>query len=204
MLASDNEIRAMQHGGDITIYPFSSEYVQPASYDVHLGQGILMPKRRLSSMSDMSVTHVDPGDLPQAYMIERILPPRFSRERFWIAPGEALLGHTDEQLTLNPKSPVAADIAGISSLGRLFLFVHCTAGFVDPGWSGQLTLEIFNASPWFIRLWYGMRIGQLRFYDLTSQPNVTYDLESHYFGSNGVVASRYNEPTTNARTDEDV
>lgn len=191
MLIEDHSIKDSVAAGDITIEPYEPKHMQPASYDIHLGENILLPNRPAVTSTAAMRTHIDPGSIPIDLMTEKRLPTRNERARFWMSPGECLLGHTVENLTLHPTASIAADIAGISSLGRLFLIVHCTAGFIDPGWTGQLTLEIFNASPWFIRLWQGMRIGQLRFYEMIGPSEHPYGGASHYQNSEGVVPSRY-------------
>jgi dCTP deaminase len=201
MMLSDYEIGEAYYTGSIDIEPFDPNCIQPASYDVHLGDKLLVPDRQVK----YSEWWADPL-LPRTYdglqlnpcdsqppFVEKKLPPynSYLADEFYLPPGGVALGHTDEIVTLQPDSPIAADIAGCSSLGRWFLFVHVTAGFIDPGWSGQLTLELYNASPWWLRLWAGMRIAQIRFYRMGRISKRPYSVAGHYAGSIGPVESRY-------------
>jgi len=186
MMLSDYEIHEAHYAADIDIQPFDSKYVQPASYDVHLGSKLLLPEWPAARSQ-----YVDPSQ-NDAPMREIDIPPHNEDiEKFYLAPGGVALGYTTEVVRLNPDVPIAADIAGCSSLGRCFLFVHVTAGFIDPGWSGQLTLELYNASPWWLRLWAGMRIAQIRFYRMGRLSKRPYNVAGHYAGSVGPVESRY-------------
>lgn len=178
MLLSDRDIKKALDRGSIAITPFDSECLQPASYDVHLGENIRLP------MQLTGEPHFD-LDSPQPVY------PMKVRDYFWLPPGGVALGHTEEVLTLRPFGALAADIAGCSGVGRWFQFVHVTAGFIDPGWSGQLTLELFNASPWHLRLTTGMRIAQIRFYHMESAPETTYGQRGSYNNSMDAVPSRY-------------
>lgn len=208
MLSDVDIIQAME--GDISIQPFKRACLQPASYDMHLGSKLtlpfIIPQPKLSWGENLFTRlgliaprrninigdYVDPGSANKPPMRTIELPPRDDRFfQYYLPPGGVALGYTSEVLQLRDYTRVAADIAGCSSLGRLWLFVHVTAGFIDPGWSGQLTLELFNASPWYIRLWSGMRIAQLRFYRLESMPLSTYSKTGAYNGSVGAVQSRY-------------
>lgn len=191
-MLSDISIReAIEHGA-LSITPFHDKHIQPTSYDLHLGSNILR-LRHDGLIIDPSIQ-----DMPTH---EADLPDYYGPIQY-INPGECVLGHTDEIVTLH-SNMLSADIAGISSLGRWFLFVHVTAGFVDAGWDGQLTLELYNASPWYIRIWAGMRIAQLRLYMLEKPALKPYGRteSSHYFQSVGPVASRYKDdgyvPSTN-------
>lgn len=204
MLLSDRSIKQGQKEEWIKIEPFRPEYVQPASYDVHLSNELLLPVEREKATWWQRMLGIEPKYQP--YCVDPLIseqPMRsvklFTREQetatgeyFYLEPGGVALGATLESIQLYPDAKVAADIAGCSSLGRWFLFVHVTAGFIDPGWLlAPLTLELYNASPWYIRLWAGMRIGQLRFYDIDLLPERTYDKVGHYGRTNGVEMSRY-------------
>jgi dCTP deaminase len=110
---------------------------------------------------------------------------------FILHPGEFVLGSTLEKISLSNK--IVARIEGKSSLGRLGLLIHSTAGFVDPGWNGNLTLELANVSRLPITLYFGMRIGQISFSFLTSEVDKAYgnkDLKSRYQNQNSPLASR--------------
>lgn len=185
MLSDTSILEALQSGA-IGIEPWKQSYIKPSSYDVHLGSKILVPVQPVDSM------WLDPSRDEQP-MHEADLQDYYSKIEQFIAPGECMLACLDEQLALNANT-IAADIAGCSSLGRWFLFVHVTAGFVDAGWDGRLTLELYNASPWHIRIWAGMRIAQLRFYMMPKPSLRPYGkIDSHYFMSQGPVAARYKD-----------
>ena len=112
-------------------------------------------------------------------------------EPFMLHPGEFVLGSTVERLTL--PNDVVARIEGKSSLGRLGLMIHSTAGFIDPGWSGNLTLELANVSRLPITLYSGMRIGPISFQELTTEVDRPYgskELSSRYQGQESPTASR--------------
>jgi dCTP deaminase len=112
-------------------------------------------------------------------------------ERFVIQPGTFVLGSTIETITL--PDDIVARVDGKSSLGRLGLLVHATAGYVDPGWTGRLTLELSNQSQMPIALYYGMRIAQISFIELTTPVDRPYgdeSLGSKYQGQTGPTASR--------------
>lgn len=189
MLLSDSDISDAYWAEEIDIDPYDPKYCQPASYDVHLGAKILVPvEDRMSRGIDVAA--IPQGDEGKVWS-DITLYPRDDHRQWYLPPGSIALGHTLEKLTLNKDAPIAADIAGCSSLGRWFLFVHVTAGFIDPGWDGQLTLELYNASPWWIRLWEGMRIAQLRFYRMERPSQATYAQKGHYHGSEGAVPGRY-------------
>lgn len=205
MLLSDKGIREALDSGHIHINPWRPDSTGPASYDVRLGNTLLLPSepvvrpnwfvRFLESTGTLRqrsnvVMYADPGSQRQPLTEVKL----FSQERdeaFWLPPGGVALGHTEESLTLNPASPIAADIAGCSSLGRWWIFIHATAGFIDPGWEGQLTLELYNASPFYLRLWAGMRIAQLRFYKMDQPSARPYTVTGHYLHSRGAVGSKY-------------
>ena len=110
---------------------------------------------------------------------------------FILHPGEFVLGSTLERVRLG--TDIVARVEGKSSLGRLGLLVHATAGYVDPGWDGHLTMELSNVSTLPIRLYYGMKIGQLCFFRLTSPSENPYGSEkygSRYQGQRGPTAAR--------------
>lgn len=201
MLLSDYDILDEMRVSNIIIEPFNADYLQPASYDVHLDDLLLIPNTQPTAYYTFNEPHnvaidtgviLDPGSDVQNKSMDSVrIQRRDHSEKFWLPPGGVALGCTSELLTLDPGAPLAADIAGCSSLGRWFLFVHCTAGFIDPGWYGRLTLELYNASPWWLQLWAGMRIAQLRFYELRNKSLRSYREIGHYAGATTVQPAQY-------------
>jgi dCTP deaminase len=201
MLLADRDILDELDNEDIVIDPFDYAHLQPASYDVHLADSLLVPKYQVTysewwadPMAPMrrQGTQLDPGSDEQPLERMRLHPRQgYEADKFWLPPGGVALGCTSELVSLHPESALAADITGCSSLGRWWLFVHATAGFIDPGWSGRLTLELYNASPWWLRLWAGMRIAQIRFYDVRSMPTCSYLDTGRYAGALTALPSAY-------------
>lgn len=190
MLLSDCDILAAIDTGQLTIDPFNPSDLQPASVDVHLG-------RDFRVFNHPACTHINPA-LPQDDLttVITVLPGG----RFVLHPHEFALASTVETVSLGDEH--AARIEGRSSLGRLGLLTHATAGFIDPGFTGQLTLELSNAAPLPIVLWPGMSIGQLCFFRLSSPAERPYGsggLGSRYQGQLGPTESRayLNFTTTN-------
>ncbi len=182
-MLSDYDIIEEINLQNIILNPYNFDDIKPASYDVHLGGKLLIPNLD-------GPARFDPASDEQPLLQDKLYPYD-SGYQYWLPPHGVALGHTQETLTLHPDATLAADIAGCSSLGRWWLAVHMTAGFIDPGWSGQLTLELFNASPWWLRLWEGMRIAQIRFYRMNTMSTRPYNVVGHYQGSTGPVESRY-------------
>ena len=152
MLLSDRDIRARVDIGDIELDPFTPEMIQPASIDVRLD-------RFFRVFNDRQYTYVDPaedqGELTEQFSVAQGEP--------WILhPGEFVLGSTLERVHIS--SQIAARLEGKSSLGRLGILTHSTAGFIDPGFNGYITLELSNVSPLPVKLWPGMKIGQICFF----------------------------------------
>jgi dCTP deaminase len=200
-MLSDRDILEEVKAGGIILDPFDPSCVQPASVDVHLDDLLLVPNTQPTAYYTFAEPHsvaidtgiqLDPGSNVQQKSMDSVhIQNRDHYEKFWLPPGGVALGCTAELLTFNPDASLAADIAGCSSLGRWFLFVHVTAGFIDPGWSGRLTLELYNASPWWLRLWSGMRIAQLRFYYTHGVPTRSYLDTGHYAGAHTAQPSQY-------------
>lgn len=172
------------------IAPYDPQHVQPVSYDVHLGAHAMMFSRAFAGY----IIDLSAEEPPMDHLT---VPPLDSPWKFIIHPGQFILGHTFEALMLSEF--MAAEFMGKSTLGRVGLFVHVTAGLVDPGWGEQtdggspLTVELFNASPFAIRLWEGMPIGQLVLHMLPERVVRTYgsaELGSHYAGDTTVAGSR--------------
>ncbi len=181
MVLSDRSIKAAIEDGTIKIEPYSPRDVQPASVDFHLANKILVFRNSTLPYIDL---RKDVPNLTDEVEIAADIP-------FMLHPGEFVLGSTLEKLTL--PNNVVARIEGKSSLGRLGLMIHSTAGFIDPGWSGNLTLELANVSRLPITLYSGMRIGQISFQMTTTEVDLPYgskELSSRYQGQESPTASR--------------
>lgn len=171
-LLSDRDIISQIEAGRIALDPFDPVLVQPASVDVCLDRSFRLFDNHKYSFIDPSV---EQPELTRLVEVETDQP-------FILHPGEFVLASTAEVVTL--PTDVAARLEGKSSLGRLGLLTHSTAGFIDPGFSGHVTLELSNMATLPIKLWPGMKIGQLCFFNLSSPTNNPY-------GSNPVTANRY-------------
>lgn len=181
VLLSDRDIRAELDSGRIGLDPLELDMVQPASIDVRLD-------RFFRLFDNHRYAHIDPAqEQPELTRLVEVEPD----EAFILHPGEFVLGSTYEQVTL--PHDVAARLEGKSSLGRLGLLTHSTAGFIDPGFSGHVTLELSNMATLPIKLWPGSKIGQLCFFRLTSaseHPYGTGPNKNRYQGQRGPTASR--------------
>ncbi|NLA64469.1 MAG: dCTP deaminase [Leucobacter sp.] len=181
MLLSDRDIRAELESGRIGLTPSEPEMVQPSSIDVRLD-------RYFRLFDNHKYAVIDPSqDQPELTRLIEANP----EEGFILHPGEFVLGSTYEQVRL--PDDVAARLEGKSSLGRLGLLTHSTAGFIDPGFEGHVTLELSNVATLPIRLWPGMKIGQLCFFRLSSPAEHPYGAGatySRYLGQRGPTASR--------------
>ncbi|MFT3860372.1 dCTP deaminase [Micropruina sp.] len=181
MLLSDRDIRAQIDAGRVEFEPWDPAMIQPGSVDVRLDKYF-----RLFDNHKYPV--IDPAqDQPDLTRLVEVDPA----EGFVLHPGEFVLGSTFETITL--PDDLAARVEGKSSLGRLGLLTHATAGFVDPGFSGHVTLELSNVATLPIMLWPGMKIGQLAFFQLSSPSQNPYGSAvygSHYQGQRGPTASR--------------
>ena len=190
MLLSDRDIRAEIDASRVALEPFDAAMVQPSSVDVRLD-------RFFRLFDNHQYPHIDPAeDQPD---LTRLVEPD-GREPFILHPGEFVLGSTYEVITL--PDDVAARLEGKSSLGRLGLLTHSTAGFIDPGFSGHVTLELSNVATLPIKLWPGMKIGQLCFFRLSSPSEHPYGSAkygSRYQGQRGPTPSR--SPPNFHRTD---
>ncbi len=178
---SDRDIRASIEAGLIGLEPLELGLLQPSSIDVRLD-------RFFRLFDNHKYAFIDPAE--QQDELTRLIEVDPS-EPFILHPGEFVLGSTYEFVTL--PDDVAARLEGKSSLGRLGLLTHSTAGFVDPGFKGHVTLELSNVATLPIKLWPGMKIGQLCFFKLTSPSEHPYGSEkyaSRYQGQRGPTASR--------------
>ena len=181
MLLSDRDIHAEIDAGRVALDPWDPEMVQPSSIDVRLD-------RYFRTFENHRYPHIDPS-IAQPELTREVGPE--GDEPFILHPGEFVLGSTYEVVTL--PDDVAARLEGKSSLGRLGLLTHSTAGFIDPGFSGHVTLELANVANLPITLYPGMKIGQLCFFRLSSPAMHPYGSEkygSRYQGQRGPTASR--------------
>lgn len=180
MILSDLDLRNEIAAGGLALNPHDPDLIQPASIDVRLD-------RVFRVFNSHRHTHIDPG-CQQKGLTELV---RVAESGFLLHPGEFALGSTIEAVTLG--AGLAGRLEGKSSLGRLGLLVHSTAGFIDPGFSGHVTLELSNVNRIPIRLWVGMKIGQLCVIRLTSpaaRPYGSSGLGSRYQGQAGPVESQ--------------
>jgi dCTP deaminase len=179
---SDGTIRRLVEEGRIRIEPWDPSLVQPASVDLRLGNSFRVFHNHRTSAIDL---RDPPTNLTEHVAVEDGQP-------FIIHPGEFVLGVTVERVAI--PDDVVARIEGKSSLGRLGLIVHATAGFVDPGFEGTLTLEITNLTRVPIKLYPDLPIAQLSFMELDAPALVPYghpELGSHYHGQVEATESRY-------------
>ena len=181
MLLSDRDILGEVHTGGILLDPWDPGMVQPSSVDVRLDKFFRVFENHRYPSIDPSVEQPD---------LTRLIETPVD-EPFVLHPGEFVLGSTFERVTLG--SAVAARLEGKSSLGRLGLLTHSTAGFIDPGFSGHVTLELSNMATLPEKLWPGMKIGQLCFFQLSSPAEHPYGSSqygSRYQGQRGPTPSR--------------
>lgn len=181
MLLSDRDIRAEIESGRVQLDPWDPAMVQPSSVDVRLDKYFRL-------FDNHKYPYIDPAEeQPDLTRLVEVA----SGEPFILHPGEFVLGSILEAVTL--PDDVAARVEGKSSLGRLGLLTHATAGFVDPGFSGHVTLELSNVATLPIKLWPGMKVGQLCFFRLSSPVDNVYGSDkygSHYQGQRGPTASK--------------
>ncbi|MFE6965016.1 MULTISPECIES: dCTP deaminase [unclassified Agromyces] len=181
MLLSDRDIRAELDLQRIKLEPSDASMLQPSSVDVRLD-------RYFRLFDNHKYPFIDPAeDQPELTHLIEVKPD----EAFILHPGEFVLASTFEAVTL--PDDVAARLEGKSSLGRLGLLTHSTAGFIDPGFTGHVTLELSNVATLPIKLWPGMKIGQMCFFRLSSPAEKPYgsaDYSSRYQGQRGPTASR--------------
>ncbi len=181
MLLSDRDLMAEVKAGSLHLDPFDMALVQPSSIDVRLD-------RLFRVFNNHLYTHIDPAERQDELTSEVEVP---DAEAFVLHPGEFVLGSTLEVITLG--DTLAGRLEGKSSLGRLGLLTHSTAGFIDPGFSGHVTLELSNVATLPIKLWPGMKIGQLCVFRLSSPAEHPYGSAvagSRYQGQRGPTPSR--------------
>jgi dCTP deaminase len=181
VLLSDRDIRIEIDKGRVVLDPYDVEMVQPSSVDIRLD-------RYFRVFENHRYPHIDPAeDQPE---LTRAVEPD-GEDPFILHPGEFVLGSSYEMVTL--PDDIAARLEGKSSLGRLGLLTHSTAGFIDPGFSGHVTLELSNVATLPIKLWPGMKIGQFCFFRLSSPAEHPYGSAatgSRYQGQRGPTQSR--------------
>ena len=181
MLLSDRDIKAEISAGRVKVEPFDGAMIQPSSVDVRLDRFFRVFENHKYSVIDPSV---EQSDLTREVAVE-------ANEEFILHPGEFVLASTYEVITL--PDDIAGRLEGKSSLGRLGLLTHSTAGFIDPGFSGHITLELSNVANLPVKLFPGMKIGQLCLIKLSSPAENPYGSAlygSRYQGQRGPTASK--------------
>ena len=184
MILSDRSIREELAAGRIIIEPMNESHVQPSSVDLTLDRLFRVFRNHTMRVIDVKE---DQEELTELVQIT-------DDDVFILHPGEFVLGSTAERVAL--PNDLVARLEGKSSLGRLGLLIHSTAGFVDAGWDGHLTLELSNVANLPITLYPGMKIGQISFLRMTTPADVPYGSEavgSKYQGQRGPTPSRYFE-----------
>ena len=182
MILSDRDIRKQIENSRVVIEPFDPEAVQPSSIDLHVDDTFRI-------FANSRYPYIDVKKKMDDLTEEVRVGPE---EPFILHPGEFVLGSTLEKVTL--PDDIVTRIEGKSSLGRLGLLIHSTAGFVDAGWSGHLTLELSNVANLPITIYPGMKIGQLSFVQLSEPAETPYGsgaIGSKYQGQQGPTPSRY-------------
>ncbi len=181
MLLSDRDIRAEIHSGRVRVEPYDEVMIQPSSIDVRLDRFFRVFENHKYSVIDPSV---EQSELTRGVEVG-------PKEFFILHPGEFVLASTYEVISL--PDDLAGRLEGKSSLGRLGLLTHSTAGFIDPGFSGHITLELSNVANLPVKLFPGMKIGQLCLIRLTSPAEHPYGSAlygSRYQGQRGPTPSR--------------
>src|SRR5436190_7103641 len=182
MILSDRDIREHIESGRITIDPFDPGCLQPSSVDLHVDSQFRVFANSRYPFIDVR------AEMPDLTELVEVKPD----EPFILHPGEFVLGSTLERVVL--PDDLVARLEGKSSLGRLGLLIHSTAGFIDPGFDGHVTLELSNVANLPITIYHGMKIGQISFVQLSEPAEKPYgsgDLGSKYQGQMGPTPSRY-------------
>jgi dCTP deaminase len=180
MILSDRTIREQIDAGRIVIDPFDPSSVQPSSVDLHVDNQFRVFANSRYPFIDVKQEMPDLTELVEVN----------ADEAFILHPGEFVLGSTAERVGI--PNDLVARLEGKSSLGRLGLLIHSTAGYVDPGWDGHLTLELSNVANLPITLYPGMKIGQISFFMLTTEADVPYGSAGNkYQGQRGPTPSRF-------------
>ena len=182
VVLSDRTISRLVAEGRIGVDPFDASLMQPSSLDVRVDRYFRVFRNSRYPFIDVKTSQ---DDLTELVEVE-------GDEPFILHPGEFVLGSTLERLTL--PDDLVARLEGKSSLGRLGLLIHSTAGFIDPGWDGHVTLELSNVANLPITIYPGMKIGQLSFVQLSEpaeRPYGSAGIGSKYQGQRGPTPSRY-------------
>ena len=182
MVLSDRTIRRLLAEGRIGIAPYDADLMQPSSLDVRVDRYFRVFRNSRYPYIDVKS---EQEELTELVEVEE-------DEAFILHPGEFVLGSTLERVTL--PNDLVARLEGKSSLGRLGLLIHSTAGFIDPGWDGHVTLELSNVANLPITIYPGMKIGQLSFVQLSEpaeRPYGSAGIGSKYQGQRGPTPSRY-------------
>jgi dCTP deaminase len=183
MVLSDRTIRRMLDDGHIGIDPYDDDLLQPSSVDVRVDRFFRVFRNSRYPFIDVKE--------PMEELTE-LVEITDDSQPFILHPGEFVLGSTLERITL--PDDLVARLEGKSSLGRLGLLIHSTAGFIDPGWDGHVTLELSNVANLPITIYFGMKIGQISFVQLSEPAEHPYGsalLGSKYQGQAGPTPSRY-------------
>ncbi|MGH2651524.1 MAG: dCTP deaminase [Actinomycetota bacterium] len=184
MILSDVDIRKEIESGRIVIDPFDPAAIQPSSIDLHVDD-------RFRVFANSRYPYIDvKKEMPGLTEVVEVADP----DPFILHPGEFVLGSTLERVAI--PDDMVARLEGKSSLGRLGLLIHSTAGYVDPGWDGFLTLELSNVANLPITIYAGMKIGQISFFRLSTpaeRPYGSTETRSKYQGQRGPTASRFFE-----------
>jgi dCTP deaminase len=181
LILSDRDIRKQIESDRVVIEPFDPDAIQPSSVDLHVDTVFRIFANSRYPYIDVKQRMDDLTEVVE-------VPPD---EPFILHPGEFVLGSTLEKVTL--PDDIVARIEGKSSLGRLGLLIHSTAGFVDAGWSGHLTLELSNVANLPITIYPGMKIGQLCLFEMTPPADRPYGKRGKYQGQRGPTPSRFYE-----------
>jgi dCTP deaminase len=186
VILSDRTIREQLAAGRIVIEPFDEALLQPSSIDVRISHLFRVFRNHTRGVIDVKQDMVD--------LTELIELPEGSDEPFMLHPGEFVLGSTLERIAV--PDDLVGRVEGKSSLGRLGLLIHSTAGFIDAGFDGHITLELANVASLPITLYPGMKIGQVSFMQMTTPADRPYGSGargSKYQGQRGPTPSRYFE-----------
>lgn len=183
MILSDKSIKQALKQGKLVVEPLGDNCIQPSSVDLHLDNELCLFDRHTQGYVDLKED--------QTKFAKKL---KIGKEPFILHPKEFILGATLERITL--ANDLVARIEGKSSLGRVGLIIHSTAGFVDAGWDGHLTLEISNISNIPITLYANMKIAQIAFSKMTTPADRPYgsdQLKSKYHAQRGVTPSLYHK-----------
>ncbi len=182
MILSDRSLREALAAGTIVVEPLAPGALQPSSIDLRLDTKFLVFRNYSAGFIDLAAI---PDELTE------LIEVPFGGS-FMLHPGEFVLGATIERVRV--ANDLVARLEGKSSLGRLGLLIHSTAGFIDPGFDGHVTLELSNVAQLPITLYPGMRVGQISFLRMTSPAELPYGssaLDSKYQHQRGPTPSRY-------------